>query len=75
MNGLRQLRDATGAHQVGWRSPTVDDNDANQMPNKRVVVVRLIAICVSVAVEAIIYKWRALFVGELALEGEWKLSA
>ena len=45
------------------------------MPNKRVVVVRLIAICVSVAVEAIIYKWRALFVGELALEGEWKLSA
>jgi len=55
MNGLRQLRDATGAHQVGWRSPTVDDNDANQMPNKRVVVVRLIAICVSVAVEAILF--------------------
>ena len=27
MNGLRQLRDATGAHQVGWRSPTVDDNE------------------------------------------------
>jgi len=24
MNGLRQLRDATG---VGWRSPTVDDNE------------------------------------------------
>ena len=24
---LRQLRDATGAHQVGWRSPTVDDNE------------------------------------------------
>ena len=23
----RQLRDATGAHQVGWRSPTVDDNE------------------------------------------------
>ena len=27
MNGLQQLRDATGAHQVGWRSPTVDDNE------------------------------------------------
>ena len=27
MNGLRQLRDATGEHQVGWRSPTVDDNE------------------------------------------------
>jgi len=27
MNGLRQLRDATGAHKVGWRSPTVDDNE------------------------------------------------
>jgi len=24
-NGLRQLRDATGGHQVGWKSPTVDD--------------------------------------------------
>jgi len=27
MNGLRQLRDATGAHQVGWKSPTVDDDE------------------------------------------------
>ena len=27
MNGLRQLRDETGAHQVGWRSPTVDDDE------------------------------------------------
>jgi len=27
MNGLRQLRDATGEHQVDWRSPTVDDNE------------------------------------------------
>jgi len=27
MNGLRQLRDVTGAHQVGWRSPTVNDNE------------------------------------------------
>ena len=27
MNGLRQLRDVTGAHQVGWRSPTVDDDE------------------------------------------------
>jgi len=26
MNGLRQLRDATGGHQVGWKSPTVDDD-------------------------------------------------
>jgi len=30
MNGLRQLRDATGEHQVGWRSPTVDDETASQ---------------------------------------------
>jgi len=27
MNGLRQLRDATGGHQVGWKSPTVDDDE------------------------------------------------
>ena len=27
MNGLRQLRDATGEHQVGWKSPTVDDDE------------------------------------------------
>jgi len=27
MNGLRQLWDATGGHQVGWKSPTVDDNE------------------------------------------------
>ena len=30
MNGLRQLRDATGGHQVGWKSPTVDDETAGQ---------------------------------------------
>jgi len=31
MNGLQQLRDATGGHQVGWKSPTVDDDEtANQ---------------------------------------------
>jgi len=30
MNGLRQLRDAMGAHQVGWKSPTVDDETASQ---------------------------------------------
>jgi len=31
MNGLRQLRDETGGHQVGWKSPTVDDDEtANQ---------------------------------------------
>ena len=27
INGLRQLRDATGGHQVGWKSPTVDDDE------------------------------------------------
>jgi len=27
MNGLRQLRDATGEHQVGWKLLTVDDDD------------------------------------------------
>ena len=27
MNGLRQLLDATGRHQVGWKSPTVDDDE------------------------------------------------
>ena len=27
MNGLRQLRDATGGHQVGWKSLTVDDDE------------------------------------------------
>jgi len=27
IDGLRQLRDETGAHQVGWRSPTVDDDE------------------------------------------------
>jgi len=27
MNGLRQLRDAMGGHQVGWKSPTVDDDE------------------------------------------------
>jgi len=27
MNGLPQLRDATGGHQVGWKSPTVDDDE------------------------------------------------
>ena len=27
MNGLRQLRDATGEHQVGWKSLTVDDDE------------------------------------------------
>jgi len=27
MNGLRQLLDATGGHQVGWKSPTVDDDE------------------------------------------------
>ena len=27
MNGLRQLRDATGGRQVGWKSPTVEDDE------------------------------------------------
>jgi len=27
MNGLRQLRDATGGHQISWKSPTVDDDE------------------------------------------------
>ena len=27
MNGLRQLRDATGGCQVSWKSPTVDDDE------------------------------------------------
>ena len=27
MNGLRQLRDATGGHQVGLKSPTIDDDE------------------------------------------------
>ena len=26
MNGLRQLQDATDGRQVGWKSPTVDDD-------------------------------------------------
>ena len=31
MNGLRQLRDVTGGHQVGWKSLTVgDDETASQ---------------------------------------------
>jgi len=28
MNGLRQLRDATGGRQVCWKSPTVDDDES-----------------------------------------------
>jgi len=27
MNGLRQWRDATGGHQVGWKSPTIYDGE------------------------------------------------
>ena len=27
INGLQQLRDATGGHQVGWKSLTVDDDE------------------------------------------------
>ena len=27
MNGLRQLRYATGGRQVGWKSPTADDGE------------------------------------------------
>jgi len=35
MKGLRQLRDATGGRLVGWKSPTVDDDEtASQQRGK-----------------------------------------
>ena len=52
MNGLRQLRDATGAHQVGWKSPTVDDDEtASQQHGEegRTGIEVQFAVCVCVA--------------------------
>jgi len=57
MDGLRQLRDATGEHQVSWESPTVDDDEtASQQRGKAAKKVRQVSRCS--AVQSSIYKDR-----------------